>query len=88
MQLGLEEEDSAPVGREGKGKLQAAFLLISGMTPEWLCCRVFFKHTEDKYELTLIVYLHHTLLQIRWSLSSPKHSYSVTLASPRQKKNS
>lgn len=54
MQLRLEDEDAALEEREGKGKLQAEFLFISEMAIQWHCCRVFFKHIEDKYELSLL----------------------------------
>lgn len=59
MQLRLEDEDAALEEREGKGKLQAEFLFISEMAIRWHCCRVFFKHTKNKYDLTLDADLHH-----------------------------
>ena len=55
IQLRLEDEDAAFEEREGKGKLQAEFLFISEMAIRWHCCGVFFKHIEDKYELTSLL---------------------------------
>ena len=88
IQLRLEDEDAAFEEREGKGKLQAEFLFISEMAIQWHCCGVFFKHIEDKYELTVIADLHHKPLQSLWSLSSAKQRYSVFLAFPKQKDSS
>lgn len=85
MQLRLEDEDAALEEREGKGKPQAELLFTSETAIRWHCCRVFFKHIEDKYELTFIADLHHKALQILWSLASPKQRYSVSLAFPKQK---
>lgn len=59
MQLRSEDEDAAIEERESKEKLQAEFLFFSEMALQWHCCRIFFKHIEDKYELTLIANLHH-----------------------------
>lgn len=48
MQLRLEKEDAALVGMEGKEKYRLNFC----SSLEYHCCRIFFKLTEDKYELT------------------------------------